>query len=735
MIHFRRFHLIPVIFIIFALAIPGFSQFPNLGYLTGTVSADGVGIEMTLLRLSNQDTSFVSISGADGNYAFVAPPGTYTVSNVDTMNYWHFTSEEVQIIKSFQPTLLDISLTNRPQDAKITGLVTFKGTPMAGVTVYFLKLGPEGTDFEDLETGNFNMADLMLVPYKAVTDSEGKFEQPVLSGSYFMHIPGDDNEGYLPYWNIDVSVGKDKTLDLGEIKLQEFKRVTGMVTNFSEFDFVVIWAYSVNSGKPFMANIFPTNDDGSYELKVAPDTYIFRAEGFMQELNHVYTVFYDGVFTTKEAAQIDVFDDVSGIDFVLPTSADLKPVTITGTVSSATSGKPLMDATVDFFTANFLNYVFNTYEAKTDADGNYSISAHTFMNRDSLIAFSYKDGFFAKFYDDQPTYHTADPIIIEPDGTEKYTVSGIDFALDSIDTDIGYKISGKVIDDEGNPVYRAQVTAYSTAPSAGVVYTHADSLGNYDFSSIFVEGSYVVLQAWAGYGYVPVIYDGKTSWEDADTLRMTEDKVANFTLKKAKLRIPFGQITGIVSVNSTNKTTASSIEGATIYLKKSGTIEWTNAAYVKADGSFDLPVESYGIYDLKLTSQNYQDVTKNNIEINEQTGNSVKVDFNLQVTSVGDNPLQGVIRTSVLHNAYPNPFNPSTTIRIDMVKTERVTLTVYNILGQKVRLLYSGILENGTRNFVWDGRDDSSKLVSSGLYFYQFKSDNLVQTRSMMLLK
>ena len=89
-----------------------------------------------------------------------------------------------------------------------------------------------------------------------------------------------------------------------------------------------------------------------------------------------------------------------------------------------------------------------------------------------------------------------------------------------------------------------------------------------------------------------------------------------------------------------------------------------------------------------------------------------------------------------LDRNYPNPFNPTTTISFSVTQTSPfVTLEIFNIKGQKVKTLYSGIAEEGKHTLIWDGKDTNDKSVSSGIYFYKLKSDKKELTRKMLLLK
>ena len=89
-----------------------------------------------------------------------------------------------------------------------------------------------------------------------------------------------------------------------------------------------------------------------------------------------------------------------------------------------------------------------------------------------------------------------------------------------------------------------------------------------------------------------------------------------------------------------------------------------------------------------------------------------------------------------LTSIYPNPFNPTTTISFSVAQTPSfVTLDIYNVKGQKVKQLVNDLLTVDQHTFIWNGRDDSGKNVSSGIYFCRFKSDNVIQTKRILMLK
>lgn len=88
-----------------------------------------------------------------------------------------------------------------------------------------------------------------------------------------------------------------------------------------------------------------------------------------------------------------------------------------------------------------------------------------------------------------------------------------------------------------------------------------------------------------------------------------------------------------------------------------------------------------------------------------------------------------------LHENYPNPFNPSTTIRYDVAEATNVSLKVYDMLGREVRTLVSQAVEPGTYQVAWDGTGEGGQLMASGMYLYRLEAGSQVATRTMMLLK
>jgi len=110
------------------------------------------------------------------------------------------------------------------------------------------------------------------------------------------------------------------------------------------------------------------------------------------------------------------------------------------------------------------------------------------------------------------------------------------------------------------------------------------------------------------------------------------------------------------------------------------------------------------------------------------------LDFNTPVSISQQN--SGTIPCDYeLYQNYPNPFNPSTTITYQLPHTSQVELTVFNALGKKIKTLIHTQQAAGLYQVCWDGKDQNGVPVSSGIYFYQIKTETFSKTKKMILMR
>jgi hypothetical protein len=90
--------------------------------------------------------------------------------------------------------------------------------------------------------------------------------------------------------------------------------------------------------------------------------------------------------------------------------------------------------------------------------------------------------------------------------------------------------------------------------------------------------------------------------------------------------------------------------------------------------------------------------------------------------------------TFALHPAYPNPFNPNTTLSFSLPTAVSYSLNIYNVAGQLVRS-YEGMGNVGLNVITWDGKDNAGNNISSGVYFYKLTAGSFTATNKMVMMK
>ena len=88
-----------------------------------------------------------------------------------------------------------------------------------------------------------------------------------------------------------------------------------------------------------------------------------------------------------------------------------------------------------------------------------------------------------------------------------------------------------------------------------------------------------------------------------------------------------------------------------------------------------------------------------------------------------------------LYDNYPNPFNPTTQIRFDLPEMSNATLTIYNMIGQKIRTFSMSSLPAGYHTVTWNATNNYGQQVSAGVYLYQLQTKGFTRTKKMILLK
>jgi hypothetical protein len=108
--------------------------------------------------------------------------------------------------------------------------------------------------------------------------------------------------------------------------------------------------------------------------------------------------------------------------------------------------------------------------------------------------------------------------------------------------------------------------------------------------------------------------------------------------------------------------------------------------------------------------------------------------YGLVATGAADEKNVRPIRFELSQN-YPNPFNAATTIRYVLPKGGNVTLEVFNLAGQRVKILAEESRAAGEHTVAWNGKDEKGRALPSGVYFYRISGKDFSETKKMILLK
>ncbi len=179
---------------------------------------------------------------------------------------------------------------------------------------------------------------------------------------------------------------------------------------------------------------------------------------------------------------------------------------------------------------------------------------------------------------------------------------------------------------------------------------------------------------------------------------------------------------------------------------------YTGAGLIFIDNGSSSPTESITFFDQNgdaiaiLELPGYfigitSDVPIGTIAIAEDADDSDDVSYDNLTFGTAEGSEQSVSEsglipeTFALHANYPNPFNSVTTLKYDLAEKADVTLTIYDLLGRRVRTLVQDVEEAGFRSVVWDGTNDLGEQVSAGVYLYHIHAGDFIQTRKMVLVK
>jgi hypothetical protein len=338
-------------------------------------------------------------------------------------------------------------------------------------------------------------------------------------------------------------------------------------------------------------------------------------------------------------------------------------------------------------------------------------------------------GFVPEWYDQKSSCKEATAIEVKAD-EEKI---GIDFSLADIAA-AGSSISG-VVKDESNelPIQNATVVAMPVNRPNRPHRAVTDADGRFKITGL-TAGTYVVLAG--AKGYMAEYYDNTRSWKKAQVFKV--DGATN--LAEINFALAVQPVGGYMIAGKVTTRTGEPAGFSLVAINAEGTAQ--AAAICEEDGQFCLAQIPGDQYDVNASTPGYEDSSLP-ASAPVTVGNGINM-YGASITMV-ESTTTGVAATSAqpaifaLEQNYPNPFNPTTDIRFSLPGNARVQLVVYNVLGNVVKTLYNGTLPAGQHVIPWDGTNNSSERMASGIYVYRLEAQSELnafqQSKRMILIK
>jgi hypothetical protein len=538
--------------------------------------------------------------------------------------------------------------------------------------------------------------------------------------------------GFIKGTILDDSTG----LPVGDVRLRFFKE-NG-------------WMYWREARTDSLGNYFAPIDTGSYLVYATKWTYIPE--------------WFDNSLIREGAIPVPITEgDTTQANFGLKRIPLPPPpvwVNVTGTVTdSASDGTqtPLQNAIVVFMRTNHQINVMQNFDgtmcgnrdetffipefgtvlgavgkARTDSNGNYTVRVPAGL---TYIAVAVKPGYIPEFYDNKRTPFDADKINITGE------TSGINFDL--VPNPITQNtLSGKVKNELNEGVVsRVVIFQRDNKHTFPIRCTVTDSLGNYSFNHLL--SGYYFAKAVPFAFYAPAWYNidscGVFCWANADSFMVVDNTTGIDICVRPVITSGFASIMG--NVSEMGKIGA--VQGVTVYAVSLPSNDIAGYDITEQDGNFELTNLSPGNYKIVVDKEGYNSLNTPVYSVGvENNFTESNAQITVQNIALGvDGKDNSIPNKYSIDQNFPNPFNPTTGITFSLPKISKVTVAVYNILGQQVATLINSELGVGDHKVVWNGVDASGMSVGSGVYFYKISANSLDNTskfssvKKMLLIK
>ena len=416
-------------------------------------------------------------------------------------------------------------------------------------------------------------------------------------------------------------------------------------------------------------------------------------------------------------------------------SAESEPGEDTGIVFSSAFGGALVDGNTYTFPTGaegwggFANEDTTIYPFSFPNGGTISFTGETAGTVDSVdVYFRFE---YNPYPDVEPSYNTA-----------VVTVVGSEASSYSVE-----------IPAQGAANTYSSFLFYVTTPDAPVTITNVTVLNNVTVTSGIVflgafGGTNVTgntytfptgAQSWAGFANLDTdIYPFR--FADGGTITFTGATAGNVDTVDVYFRFEYNPYPDTEpSFNTASVTVIGSADSSYSVLIPAQDAANTYSSFLLYVTTLDAPVTLTDI-DVEMSRLSF-----GNGRLVFQVGNNciprnqhVEVQSNWVSTggNVGVDSDESLIpKEFALYDNYPNPFNPTTKIAVDLPEAATTGITVWNIMGQRVATLYSGDLNAGHHTLNFNGRDYNGKQLTSGMYLYRVAAGKYNATKKMTLMK
>ena len=169
------------------------------------------------------------------------------------------------------------------------------------------------------------------------------------------------------------------------------------------------------------------------------------------------------------------------------------------------------------------------------------------------------------------------------------------------------------------------------------------------------------------------------------------------------------------------------------------TLDITGHGSTESVASFSAPLSSFGGLSGVVYASGFLAPTEMDsaftLVLTTPSGDVVELPTTETALALSEDNYGNMPNDFIIHQNYPNPFNPTTSIEYELIGDSKVSIAVYDLLGNIVNELYDGFQTSGNKNVKWDARNSSGELVSAGMYFYKIQVGNSSQVKRMMFLK